>query len=80
MGGPIVYRLGHQPFKLKRRVRFPLGLPNVFSRRRVFRVRSSGAVFVCFLNCIGRCGLVSADTHPRDAGALSLAPEPPPFL
>lgn len=25
--GPFVYRLGHQPFKLKRRVQFPHGLP-----------------------------------------------------
>jgi hypothetical protein len=25
-GGPIVYRLGRYPFKVERRVRFPLGL------------------------------------------------------
>ena len=24
--GPIVYRLGHDPFKVERRVRLPLGL------------------------------------------------------
>ena len=50
--GPIVYRLGHDPFKVERRVRLPLGLCNTLGmvvrlhdgRRSMFGARGVGAV------------------------------------